>query len=71
MVRVAPWYSAIDGVYHDNTACSEGQAISLANLRAGTGKRPLCEVCARFDEDERKRNSVDSHEPEDVHDCES
>lgn len=67
MARVAPWHSAVGGVYHNNTACSEGQAIGLKNLRAGTGNRPLCDVCAIFDEDESQRDSVDGVYAQDVH----
>ena len=64
MARVTPWHSAVDGVYHNNTACSEGQMIPLEHLRAGTGKRPLCDICAKFDEDEAKQDLLDTVESE-------
>jgi len=60
VARVTPWHSAVLGVYHDNTACGEGQSISLQHLRAGTGQRPLCAICAQFDEDEAKQDSIDT-----------
>lgn len=62
MARVTPWHSAVGAVYHNNTACGEGQSIALEHLRAGTGQRPLCEICAQFDEDEAKQDSVDTVE---------
>ena len=64
MARVTPWHSAVGGVYHNNTACSEGQTIPLEHLRAGTGQRPQCATCAQFDEDEAKQDSVDTVERE-------
>lgn len=66
MAKVTPWHSALQGVYHDNTACGEGQTIPLQHLRAGTGKRPLCETCAQFDIDEAQQDSVDLVESETI-----
>ena len=60
MAKVTPWYSSIGGVYHDNTACGEGQTVPLEHLRAGTGERPQCETCAQFDDDEARQGSVDA-----------
>ena len=60
MAKVTPWYSAIGGVYHDNTACSDGQTVAMEHLRAGTGKRPLCETCEKFDADEARKDSIDA-----------
>ena len=59
MAKVEPWHSAISDVYHDNTACADGRNIDLENLRGGSGGRPLCEICARFDEDESQRDSLE------------
>lgn len=33
-------------VYHNNSACTEGNNIEARYLAPGTGGRPLCEHCA-------------------------
>ena len=60
MAKVTPWHSAIGSVYHDNTACSDGQTIAMEHLRAGTGKRPRCDTCEKFDADEARQDSIDT-----------
>ncbi len=35
-------------VYHDNSACTEGNNIEKENKRSGTGGRPLCAHCKRL-----------------------
>ena len=56
MPRNIPWHSikpATKNVYHDNTACTEGNNIETYYLKAGTAGRPLCEHCARLDREGR------------------
>lgn len=51
MAKVAPIYSAKETdrkVYHDNDKCTERNNIEPANVRQGTGGRPLCEHCSRL-----------------------
>jgi hypothetical protein len=52
MPRTSPFHSAkpnTRNVYHDNSACTEGNNIERQYLRAGTANRPKCEHCARLD----------------------
>lgn len=47
-----PWHSKRPGetVYHDNTACTEGNNIETYYFAWGTGGRlALCVHCARLD----------------------
>lgn len=39
------WHSVLRPVYHNNTACTEGNNIERRNLRSGTGGKPLCRKC--------------------------
>ena len=51
MAKVSPFHSVKPNdrqVYHDNTACTEGNNIEPGNKRLGTGGRRQCEHCARL-----------------------
>lgn len=51
-MKTAPWHSALESdrkVYHDNTACTEGNNIEARYKRSGTDNRPKCEHCKRLD----------------------
>ena len=51
MAKVAAFHSVKTGapqVYHDNSACTEGNNIEKENKRAGTGGRPQCDHCKRL-----------------------
>jgi hypothetical protein len=50
MPRKSPWYSAKSGteVYHNNSACTEGNNIERENVRQGTGGKSLCSSCKRL-----------------------
>jgi len=51
MAKTTPFHSVkpnTRNVYHDNTACTEGNNIEKQYLRTGTGGRRLCEHCARL-----------------------
>ena len=43
MTKAAPWHSAGSEVYHDNTACTEGNNIERKNRRPGTGGKRKCQ----------------------------
>ena len=50
-MKIPMWHStrAIDRrVYHDDTRCAEGDAISLQYRRPGDGGRDPCPHCAQF-----------------------
>lgn len=52
MRRVGPWHSIkadAPRVYHDNTACTEGNNIEAQYRRPGTDGRRRCEHCERLD----------------------
>ena len=40
------WHSVLRDVYHNNTACTEGNNIERRYLRSGTGGKALCRHCA-------------------------
>jgi hypothetical protein len=46
MPQTYAWHSVRQPVYHNNTACHTGNNIERENLRAGTGGKPLCKMCA-------------------------
>lgn len=56
-MKKAPWFSNApkhlndkeQPFYHDNSACTEGDAIPVEERRAGTDSRPLCPQCGRLD----------------------
>jgi hypothetical protein len=51
MAKVTPFHSVeprARNVYHDQTACTEGNNIEDRNKRSGTGGRPKCEHCIRL-----------------------
>ncbi|MBY0275361.1 hypothetical protein K2Z84_08470 [Candidatus Binatia bacterium] len=50
-MKIYPWHSvkATDRpVYHDDTACTEGNNIESYYKRQGTGGRRKCEHCQRL-----------------------
>ena len=52
MSQTSPWHSVKVGerpVYHDNTACTEGNNIEPQYRRSGTAGRRKCEHCERLD----------------------
>jgi hypothetical protein len=51
MPKVTPFHSKKENtknVYHDNSACTEGNNIERQYLAAGTANRPRCEHCNRL-----------------------
>ncbi len=55
-MKTSPWFSTEEkrsahevDVYHDNTACLDGDLIEKNHHRYGTDNRPLCKQCARLD----------------------
>ena len=47
----SPWHSKLKTrtkVYHDNTACTDGNSIEDRYRVAGTGDRPKCYHCVRL-----------------------
>lgn len=48
-MRTSPWYSTrTRDVYHDNTACTEGNNIERQYRHDGTGGLPKCSHCSRL-----------------------
>jgi hypothetical protein len=43
-----PWHSVNSEVYHNNPNCQTGNSMDPANVRQGTGDKPLCEECERL-----------------------
>lgn len=48
MAKISPWHSTNSNVYHNDTDCATGKAISDDNKKRGTGGHPLCHECARL-----------------------
>lgn len=51
MAKVSPFHSVKTTdrrVYHDNSSCTEGNNIEVANKRDGTDSRPQCDHCAKL-----------------------
>ena len=51
MTNTQPWHSTVATdrpLYHDDTRCPEGQAITLKNRRPGARGRDPCPHCAGF-----------------------
>jgi hypothetical protein len=48
MSKVAPFHSEKQHVHHNNSKCTEGNNIEKANVKAGTGGKPLCSHCAKL-----------------------
>lgn len=44
-MKTSPWHSVKQYVYHNETACPEGNNIERENRRNGTGGKPLCNRC--------------------------
>lgn len=49
MAITAPWHSIKDDVHHNNDECFYGGEIKFRNVRLGTGDKPLCKECLRFE----------------------
>jgi phenylacetate-coenzyme A ligase PaaK-like adenylate-forming protein len=51
MPKVSPWHSSAAGidVYHDNTACTEGNNIEKKHWTSGTGGKRKCSKCEEYD----------------------
>jgi hypothetical protein len=51
MTNTLPWHSTLATdrpIYHDDTRCPEGGAITLKDRRPGDGGRDPCPHCAGF-----------------------
>lgn len=48
MAQVAPWHSSKEQHYHNNTSCGPGSEIPPHNKVAGTGGKPLCKDCEKY-----------------------
>jgi len=46
MAKTSAFHSVKQDVYHDNTACTEGNNIEKENLRPGTGGKRKCVRCS-------------------------
>lgn len=53
MPKTSPWHSVKQPVHHNNTNCNTGNNIEKENRRDGTGGKPLCEECARLNQQGR------------------
>lgn len=52
MPKVSPFHSKLENdpqVYHDNSACTEGNNIEDKNRKPGTDGRPRCSRCTELD----------------------
>jgi hypothetical protein len=52
MPKVPAFHSKLETdrkVYHDNSACTEGNNIEARNRVAGAGGRPRCDHCTRLE----------------------
>ena len=52
-VEGAAWYSVKQSVYHNNPKCNTGHNVDPADLRQGTGGRPLCQECRSLNQVEQ------------------
>lgn len=43
---ITEWHGVGREVYHNNTACTEGNNIEIENIRKGKGGLRLCKRCA-------------------------
>jgi len=50
MPQKSPWHSVKESVHHNNTNCNTGNNIEKENLREGTGGKPLCQECAKLNQ---------------------
>lgn len=52
MPKVPAFHSKRPGetVYHNNSACTEGNNIEKKYLTSGTGGRPLCNHCSKLND---------------------
>ena len=51
-MKKTPWHSVKSTdrrVFHDDTACTEGNNIESQYKKSGTDGRPKCEHCKRLD----------------------
>jgi hypothetical protein len=56
MPQSLPFHSTTVGiprVFHNNTGCAEGNAITSSHWRAGDDVRRLCDFCAQLNAAER------------------
>jgi hypothetical protein len=53
MPKTSAWHSILQSVHHNNTNCNTGNNIERENLREGTGGKPLCQECARLNQQGR------------------
>jgi hypothetical protein len=51
MTKVSAFYSIKQHVHHNNNKCTEGNNIEKENLRSGTGNKPLCDHCAKLNQE--------------------
>lgn len=45
MVKKSPWHAKDSEVYHNNSACTEGNNIEPKNIKNGDGGKRLCKRC--------------------------
>lgn len=48
MSKVAAFHSIREDVYHNQSACTEGNNIETRNRVSGTGGKRLCSHCERL-----------------------
>ena len=60
MTKTAPWHAPGSNVYHDNTACAEGNNIEQENRQKGTGEKRRCQNCQRLERELVPRRSSPS-----------
>ena len=54
MTKTGPWHTTESRVYHDDTACTEGNNIELKNRQQGTGAKEKCSICLRLQRDRQR-----------------
>lgn len=47
-MKIAPWHSLDQDVFHDNTGCEAGTGIARESRLKGTAKRDQCGTCAEL-----------------------
>ena len=47
------WHSILQYVCHNNSSCTTGNNIETRNFMSGTGGKPLCQECARLNQQRR------------------
>lgn len=52
-MRTSAFYSVKENVYHNNSNCSAGNKVEVADRRNGTGNKDLCRECEKLNDNRR------------------